>query len=169
MLLDDPGEDILLQTYTQVKSFSTIYLFLVCAHIMLCCLAVLRLVFSKPHLYNFVTSKEGINFSIFFLHLFVCQSVCLLLPKIFQEYQWYVSNFLLSFKMIVILPLNSLFTFVHQQVTPVPPDFVRQARSATPEDYPYKDSGFAVTIGQIASQSLQVMLHSFLPSSSCSI
>lgn len=42
------------------------------------------------------------------------------------------------------------------QVTPVPPNFVTQARDSTPDDYPYRNSGFATTVGQIASQNLQV-------------
>ena len=52
---------------------------------------------------------------------------------------------------------NSLF-----QVTPVPPDFVSHAKAATQEDYPFKSSGFASTVGSIASQSLQVILYVFI-------
>ncbi|XP_063876078.1 protein PRRC1-like isoform X3 [Scylla paramamosain] len=53
-------------------------------------------------------------------------------------------------------PGEDVLLQTYTQVTPVPPDFVNQARIATPEDYPLKESGFAVTIGQIASQNLQV-------------
>ncbi|XP_045130350.1 protein PRRC1-like isoform X3 [Portunus trituberculatus] len=53
-------------------------------------------------------------------------------------------------------PGEDILLQTYTQVTPVPPDFVNQARTATPEDYPLKESGFAITIGQIASQNLQV-------------
>lgn len=53
-------------------------------------------------------------------------------------------------------PGEDILLQTYTQVTPVPPDFVNQARTATPEDYPFKESGFAVTVGQIASQNLQV-------------
>lgn len=53
-------------------------------------------------------------------------------------------------------PGEDILLQTYTQVTPIPPDFITQARNATPEDYPFKDSGFAVTVGQIASQSLQV-------------
>ena len=51
------------------------------------------------------------------------------------------------------------------QVTPIPPEYVAQVKQGTPADYPLADTGFSVTIGQTASQQLQVCLfihYSFL-------
>jgi len=53
-------------------------------------------------------------------------------------------------------PGQDILLQTYTQVTPIPPDYVSQARGQTPVDYPLKATGFAVTIGQIASQHLQV-------------
>ncbi|XP_069156141.1 protein PRRC1 isoform X1 [Procambarus clarkii] len=53
-------------------------------------------------------------------------------------------------------PGEDILLQTYTQVTPVPPDFVTQARDSTPRDYALKNSGFSTTIGQIASQNLQV-------------
>lgn len=53
-------------------------------------------------------------------------------------------------------PGEDIILQTYTQVTPVPPDFVTQARAATKDDYPFKTSGFAATVGHIASQALQI-------------
>ncbi|XP_042242288.1 protein PRRC1-like isoform X2 [Homarus americanus] len=53
-------------------------------------------------------------------------------------------------------PGEDILLQTYTQVTPIPPDFVTQAKNSTPDDYPYKSSGFAATVGQIASQNLEV-------------
>lgn len=53
-------------------------------------------------------------------------------------------------------PGEDIILQTYTQVTPIPPGFVEQARAATADDYPYKNTGFSTTIGQIASQNLQV-------------
>lgn len=53
-------------------------------------------------------------------------------------------------------PGQDILLQTYTQVTPIPPDYVHQARSQTPSDYPLKASGFSTTIGQIASHYLQV-------------
>ncbi|KAK8729665.1 hypothetical protein OTU49_008257 [Cherax quadricarinatus] len=53
-------------------------------------------------------------------------------------------------------PGEDIVLQTYTQVTPVPLDFVNQARNSTPKDYVFKNSGFTTTIGQIASQNLQV-------------
>ncbi|XP_064120499.1 protein PRRC1-like isoform X2 [Macrobrachium nipponense] len=53
-------------------------------------------------------------------------------------------------------PGEDIILQTYTQVTPVPPDFVSLARAATPADYPFKSTGFATTVGSIASQNLQV-------------
>lgn len=53
-------------------------------------------------------------------------------------------------------PGEDILLQTYTQVTPIPPNFVTQARDSTPDDYPYRNSGFATTVGQIASQNLQV-------------
>ncbi|KAG0720518.1 Protein PRRC1 [Chionoecetes opilio] len=76
-----------------------------------------------------------------------------------------VENFIVEFQtdcwfdlglLLLDDPGEDILLQTYTQVTPIPPDFVNQARTATPEDYPLKESGFAVTVGQIASQNLQV-------------
>ncbi|CAL4112658.1 unnamed protein product [Meganyctiphanes norvegica] len=53
-------------------------------------------------------------------------------------------------------PGQDILLQTYTQVTPIPPDYITQARCQTPDDYPLKASGFSTTIGQIASQHLQV-------------
>ncbi|XP_068229860.1 protein PRRC1-A-like [Palaemon carinicauda] len=53
-------------------------------------------------------------------------------------------------------PGEDIILQTYTQVTPVPPDFVSQARTSTQDDYPFKNTGFATTVGNIASQCLQV-------------
>ncbi|XP_047498698.1 protein PRRC1-like [Penaeus chinensis] len=53
-------------------------------------------------------------------------------------------------------PGEDIILQTYTQVTPIPPGFVEQARATTANDYPYKNTGFSTTIGQIASQNLQV-------------
>ncbi|KAK4307571.1 hypothetical protein Pmani_020715 [Petrolisthes manimaculis] len=53
-------------------------------------------------------------------------------------------------------PGEDIILQTYTQVTPVPPDFVKQAQSSTPSDYPHRNTGLATTVGQIASQQLQV-------------
>lgn len=42
-------------------------------------------------------------------------------------------------------------------MTPVPSHIVALAKEATPQDYPLKSSGLAVTIGSLIAENLQVM------------
>ncbi|XP_076044990.1 protein PRRC1-like [Oratosquilla oratoria] len=53
-------------------------------------------------------------------------------------------------------PGQDILLQTYTQVTPIPAEYVTQARASTPEDYPLKSSGFATTIGEVASQVLQV-------------
>ncbi|KAK7080326.1 Protein prrc1 [Halocaridina rubra] len=53
-------------------------------------------------------------------------------------------------------PGEDIILQTYTQVTPIPPEFVAKARTSTPDDYPLKDSGYAITVGQIASEALQI-------------
>ena len=50
----------------------------------------------------------------------------------------------------------SLQTFT--QMTPVPSQIVTLAEQATPQDYPFRLSGLAVTVGSLMANNLQVYL-----------
>ncbi|XP_066597065.1 protein PRRC1-like isoform X2 [Prorops nasuta] len=53
-------------------------------------------------------------------------------------------------------PKNNVNLQTFTQMTPVPSQIVTMAQQATPEDYPLKWSGLAVTIGSLMANSLQV-------------
>lgn len=76
-----------------------------------------------------------------------------------------VENFLLEvgqdkwYDLGVILlddPKNNVNLQTFTQMTPVPSQIVTMAQEATPEDYPLRWSGLAVTIGSLMASSLQV-------------
>lgn len=42
------------------------------------------------------------------------------------------------------------------QMTPVPSQFVTMAQAETPDDYPLKTLGLAISIGELMAENLQV-------------
>ena len=78
-----------------------------------------------------------------------------------------VENFLLKidgnkwYDLGVILlndPKNNVSLQTFTQMTPVPSQIVTLAEEATPEDYPLKSSGLAITVGNLMANNLQVCL-----------
>ncbi|XP_033229439.1 protein PRRC1-like [Belonocnema kinseyi] len=76
-----------------------------------------------------------------------------------------VENFLLKidgnkwYDLGVVLlndPKNNVSLQTFTQMTPVPSQIVTLAEQATPENYPFKSSGLAVTIGNLMANNLQV-------------
>lgn len=53
-------------------------------------------------------------------------------------------------------PLTGTKLVTFTQATPVPSECVNCLKFETPSDYPFRDTGFALTIGQKMSQQLQV-------------
>lgn len=76
-----------------------------------------------------------------------------------------VENFLLKvdenkwYDLGVILlddPKNNVSLQTFTQMTPVPSQIVTMAEQATPEDYPHKETGLAMTVGNLLANNLQV-------------
>lgn len=76
-----------------------------------------------------------------------------------------VENFLLKvdenkwYDLGVILlddPKNNVSLQTFTQMTPVPSQIVTMAEQATPQDYPHKESGLAMTVGNLLANNLQV-------------
>lgn len=71
----------------------------------------------------------------------------------FLNYRWYDLGVL-----ILNDPRRQITLQTFTQMTPVPASVVALAQEDTPNDYPLKWSGYAVTIGSLMAQNLQVIV-----------